>query len=88
MGGTLRKAEATGTVVKVRFDDVAPGTYALKVFLDQNANGKLDVNGRGFPQEPFGFSNDVFGRPGPALFNKAAFNVEKEGSVAKIRLRD
>ncbi|MBK8340017.1 MAG: DUF2141 domain-containing protein [Flavobacteriales bacterium] len=87
LGGTLRKVEATGPVVQVRFEDLAPGTYAIKVFLDQNGNGKLDLSPKGFPQEPFGFSNNAFGRPGPALFNKAAFLVGKERAVTKIRLK-
>lgn len=86
-GGTLRKVDISGSSVKVRFEDLAKGSYAIKVFLDQNGNGKLDLSPKGFPQEPFGFSNNVFGRPGPALFNKAAFVVDEEGTVVRIRLK-
>ncbi|MBK6541236.1 MAG: DUF2141 domain-containing protein [Flavobacteriales bacterium] len=86
-GGALRKVEASGPMVQVRFENLAPGKYALKAFLDQNGNGKLDLSPKGFPQEPFGFSNNAFGRPGPALFNKAAFPVGGEDVVVKIRLK-
>lgn len=59
----------------VRFEDVPYGTYAVKIFHDENSNGELDTNFVGFPKEGFGFSNDAMGRFGPPSFEQAAFEV-------------
>lgn len=66
----------------VTFDDLPYGTYAVKVFHDENSNGKLDTNLVGFPKESFGFSNDAMGRFGPPSFDQAAFDLE----AAKLRI--
>jgi uncharacterized protein (DUF2141 family) len=60
----------------VTFDDLPNGRYAVKVFHDENSNGKLDTNLVGFPKESFGFSNDAMGRFGPPSFDQAAFDLE------------
>ncbi|MDH3200706.1 MAG: DUF2141 domain-containing protein [Myxococcales bacterium] len=50
------------------------GSYAASVFLDRNANGKLDTNAIGSPREPWGVSKDAKAkRFGPPLFNDAKF---------------
>ena len=55
------------------FPGVAPGTYAISVFHDENSNGKLDTNLMGIPREGVGASNDVKGHFGPPKFDAAAF---------------
>jgi uncharacterized protein (DUF2141 family) len=62
----------------VTFDDLPYGRFAVKVFHDENSNGKLDTNLVGFPKESFGFSNDAMGRFGPPSFDQAAFDLEGE----------
>ena len=42
-----------------QFNDIPPGTYAIAVFHDENANGKLDKNFLGIPCEGYGASNNV-----------------------------
>lgn len=59
-------------------DDVPPGTYAVRLYHDENDNGELDTNMFGVPQEPFGFSNDARGRMGPPDFEEAAFTVDSD----------
>jgi uncharacterized protein (DUF2141 family) len=39
------------------FPGVAPNTYAVSVFHDENSNGKLDTNFMGIPREGVGASN-------------------------------
>ena len=56
------------------FSDVAPGTYAVSVFHDENSNGKLDTNFVGIPREGVGASNGAKGHFGPPKFNAAAFH--------------
>lgn len=55
------------------FADVAPGTYAVSVFHDENSNGKLDTNFVGIPREGVGASNNAKGHFGPPKFDAAAF---------------
>ena len=50
---------------------IPPGTYAVKLHIDENENGKLDTNFLGIPKEQYGFSNN-----GPFLnFKAASFNI-------------
>jgi uncharacterized protein (DUF2141 family) len=55
------------------FTGVAPGTYAVSVVHDENANGKLDTNFVGMPREGVGASNDAKGHMGPPKFSAASF---------------
>lgn len=40
------------------FDD-SPGTYAVKLHIDENENGELDTNFLGIPKEQYGISNNA-----------------------------
>ena len=55
------------------FPGVAPGTYAISVFHDENSNGKMDTNFMGIPREGVGASNNARGHFGPPKFDAAAF---------------
>jgi len=55
------------------FTGVAPGTYAVSVVHDENANGKLDTNFIGMPREGVGASNNAKGHMGPPKFSAASF---------------
>jgi len=55
------------------FSGMAPGTYAVSVFHDENSNGKLDTNFLGMPREGVGASNDAKGHMGPPKFDAAKF---------------
>src|ERR1051325_1839361 len=63
---------AVGPEMTVEFDDLPPGTYAIKMFQDLNRNGEFDTNFLGLPAEPFGFSN--YARP---LFDQPSFDAAK-----------
>jgi uncharacterized protein (DUF2141 family) len=75
---TARRKALDSSAITLRFDDVAPGTYALVVVHDENGNGKLDKNVVGFPKEGIGASNVAKGRPSWA---KAKFEVSEDRSV-------
>lgn len=68
------------------FDGLAPGSYAVRVMLDENDNGKLDTNFMGMPIEAYGISNDpkVMRRP---TFDEAKFELGADGGAITIRLR-
>jgi uncharacterized protein (DUF2141 family) len=67
-------------------DELAPGRYALAVYVDRNGNGKLDRGMFGIPKEPYGFSGKG-GVMGPPDFVDAAFEVPEAGARIRIRLR-
>jgi uncharacterized protein (DUF2141 family) len=67
---TAKIAERQATC---EFTGVAPGTYAVSVVHDENANGKLDTNFIGMPREGVGASNDAKGHMGPPKFSAASF---------------
>jgi uncharacterized protein (DUF2141 family) len=57
------------------FGAIPYGTYAAKIFHDENSNDKLDTNFVGYPKEAFGFSMDAMGKFGPPSFEEAKFEV-------------
>ncbi|MEO8733899.1 MAG: DUF2141 domain-containing protein, partial [Flavobacteriales bacterium] len=86
-GCVLRTVRVDGTTVSCTFDSLSPGTYAVKVFQDINENGKLDTSWIGWPQEPYGFSNDAPVNAGPPSFRLAAIEVKPGRQTARISLR-
>lgn len=56
------------------FSGIAPGTYAISAFHDENSNGKLDTNFMGIPREGVGASNNARGHLGPPKSEAAAFH--------------
>lgn len=69
--------KATGTEVKVVFENLKAGEYAVSVIHDENENGELDTNGIGMPKEGFAFGNNAMGMFGPPSFEKAKVVVDK-----------
>ncbi len=68
------------------FPDLAPGTYAVAVYHDENDNDRFDKNLIGFPLEGYGFSNDAPAFFDPPTFAEAAVRVPAEGSAITIRM--
>lgn len=71
----------------VQFVGLAHGDYAVSVFLDENANFKLDTNVFGIPTELFGFSRNARNPAGPPAFADAAFRVEADAQQQIIELK-
>jgi uncharacterized protein (DUF2141 family) len=63
--------------VKVVFENLQPGDYAVSVIHDQNENGELDSNFVGIPTEGFAFGNNAMGTFGPPAFEKAKIVIGK-----------
>lgn len=68
------------------FSGIAPDTYAVSVFHDENSNGKLDTNVLGIPREGVGASNDAKGHLGPPKFDAAAFQFPGGRMTLKIKI--
>ena len=66
-------------------DELPAGRYAVAVYVDKNANGKLDRGMFGIPSEPYGFSNGG-GSFGPPSYDDAAFDFSDSGATIQIKL--
>ena len=71
----------------VQFTNLPEGDYAVSVFLDENANLKLDTNLFGLPTELYGFSRNARGMAGPPAFADAALRVGPATSHDTIELK-
>ena len=74
--GQVVKAEAP--VLKVVFNDLKPGKYAVVAFHDVDASGEINRNFIGFPTEAYGFSNDARGKLAAPKFEEAAIEIDQE----------
>jgi len=75
-------SEVQGGSAQVVFKNLPKGEYAISTFHDINANGELDSNFMGIPNEPYAFSNDAKGLFGPASFKDAKFVVSQDVSIS------
>lgn len=72
--------------VIVVVDSLAYGEYAVRVFHDENKNGKLDTNFLGIPSEDYGYSNDASGWFGPPSWEKAKFVFDRPEMTINIKI--
>lgn len=70
----------------IRFDGVAPGTYAASLMHDENANDKLDMAVL-IPREGFGFSRNPAVVTGPPKFKSAAFVVNAGSASQAVKMK-
>jgi len=76
-----KRIEVSARELTVTFEDLPNGEYAIKLFQDENDNGKIDTNLIGIPTEAYGFSNNggAMGQPG---FDEAKFTVNGDTSIS------
>jgi uncharacterized protein (DUF2141 family) len=65
----------------------APGTYAIALLHDEDADGDMDTDFFGFPQEGYGFSSGARPGLGAPSFGDASFAHGLDRTVAAIRAR-
>lgn len=82
----MAKVEITDQKALVIFDDLKYGMYAIAIFHDQDANGKMDKNFLGIPKESYGHSNNVRGSFGPPSFEKAKVELASPEKQIKIKI--
>ncbi len=73
-------------MVTVVIDSLDWGEYAVRVFHDENSNGKIDTNFLGIPDEDYGYSNDASGWFGPPSWKNAMFTFDKTEMTIKIEV--
>jgi uncharacterized protein (DUF2141 family) len=72
--------------VSVSFPDIPTGRYAIKVYQDENGDGRLNRNLFGAPAEPFGFSNNARARFSMPPFEAVRIEVKQPRSLIRIDL--
>jgi uncharacterized protein (DUF2141 family) len=79
------KANAAGKA-SFAFTAVPKGEYVVRVFADENNNGKHDTDAMGFPIEPIG----MYRRPegGHHNWSEQKFEVDKDVTGIVVKLRD
>lgn len=79
------RTAADSAQTALTIDSLAPGTYGIAVYLDENGNEKLDTNVFGAPTEPFGFSmNPKLGFSAPKF---EAFKFDFDGTDAALDIK-
>ena len=78
-GVVKRIVERVGRGTYQRSFEIPPGTYAIKLHIDENENGKLDKNFIGIPKEQYGISNNALFLD----FDAASFDID---SYKKIEI--
>lgn len=71
---------------KVAFHQLAPGTYALLAFHDENRNDRLDMT-FGIPREGFAFSNNPVIRMRAPTYQQVRFMLSPGASSQSIRFK-
>lgn len=88
-GRQVAAADAPARVpaVAMRFDDLPEGRYGIRLYHDENGNGRLDKGAFGIPAEGYGFSNEAAGRFGVPAFDRMAVTVgaAPAETIAKLR---
>lgn len=67
---------------EVVFENLQPGKYAIRLYHDENDNGKLDRALLGIRKEGWGVSNDSKQTFGPARFRRMLFEVRGNEEVS------
>ncbi|HEY8592835.1 MAG TPA: DUF2141 domain-containing protein [Sphingomicrobium sp.] len=79
-----RKQTLSATARELRIQGLKPGTYAVTLFHDENANQRLDVL-LGIPREGFGFSRNPVVRFGAPKFEQV--NIEIPPGYTRLAIR-
>lgn len=77
-----REVTVDGKEMVLVFRNVPAGTYAVKIYHDENNDQKLNTNLFGVPEEKYGISNNVRGRFGLPGYEDASFKVNSGEETA------
>jgi len=83
----MRKVKAGTGRVTVVFDNLAPGTYAVGAYHDENNNDHMDTDFVGLPTEGYALSNGVRAVMSKPTFQQAAFSVGAEDKPVALHIR-
>ncbi|MBB6462999.1 DUF2141 domain-containing protein [Flammeovirga kamogawensis] len=79
------KGVVSDKVFTMVLEDIAPGTYGIRICHDEDENDDMTNNWIGLPKEGFGFSWDKKVKMKEPDFEEYAFQVN-QGQVTKVRI--
>jgi uncharacterized protein (DUF2141 family) len=82
----IKQAVAAGQARAMQFAGVIPGTYAMALVHDENANNKMDV-AVFLPREGFAFSRNPAVVFGPPSFKASAFELGAGVSTQRLTMK-
>jgi uncharacterized protein (DUF2141 family) len=82
-----RRVAIDADSVRVVFEGIAPGDYAVVALHDEDDDAELDRTFLGLPDEGLGFSNGARVRFGPPSFEEAHFALGEDGAEIAIELQ-
>ena len=71
------KSEVVDGTIKVTFENVEAGTYAIMALHDENDNNRMDYSENGRPKESYGMSNNPMSY-GPPQYDAAKFELSNQ----------
>ncbi|MEO9601187.1 DUF2141 domain-containing protein [Parasphingorhabdus sp.] len=77
---------SAGQAAAIQIADVKPGTYAVALIHDENANGKMDLR-LFLPREGFGFSRNPKIGVGPPKFKSAQFTIGTDDAQYSVKMK-
>jgi uncharacterized protein (DUF2141 family) len=80
------KRSVAASTRQLRFENLEPGTYAVTLFHDENANARLDTM-FGVPKEGFGFSRNPVVRFGAPRFDNVRIELAPGFTRAPVRMQ-
>jgi uncharacterized protein (DUF2141 family) len=80
---SIKVKNSSETVV---IKDLPKGIYAVSMYHDENADGKLNSNFLGIPSEPYGFSNNFRPKFSAPTFKDCQFSL-KSNHTLNIKLK-
>ena len=75
------------TPLKLTFNNLKAGTYAVAAIQDLNGDGTLNRNDLGMPVEPFGFSRNPEVRTSAPKFGDAAFILAGRNTTIQVQMK-
>lgn len=77
---TATSKDLSGSALSVTIPSLPAGKYAIKFFIDSNANKRIDFGPQGIPTEQYGFSNNG-GTFGPPSFAEASIDLNGDTGI-------
>jgi len=72
---------------ELRFENLQPGEYVVRMFHDENSNNKMDANAFGMPTEGYGFSNEAVGNMGPPQYKDMVVTIKSDDQVVNTKTK-
>ncbi len=82
-----KAVKASGTEVKVVFENLRAGEYAISIIHDENNNKDLDRNRLGLPKEGYGFGNNAKSRFGPPKYDEVKILIKDQPVSQTVEMK-